>query len=250
VSALLDAGARILALHFKTHGTDALTGPSALVFVRHTSLGDTVLPFVFYVKSRGNDGIRYIIKKELQISPCLDIGAGRLNTLFIDRSGNDTDTELNSVGAMVAQTPDDESILIYPEGTRHTLAKRQRLRDHHPELHDQLERWPDLLPPRLGGVRTLLANNPQKDAVFVAHTGFEGSANLQELLSGSWHGMTINIDMWRIPYTELPADPQEFIFAQWDRTQKQLDIYIQIQTSVTVRLDDRIVRKMALIPDP
>ncbi len=221
-SALLHAGARIFGLRFETDGREALEGPSALVFIRHTSIGDTVLPFVYYVQPRGNEGIRYIIKKELRISPSLDIGAGRLNTIFIDRSGINSEAELNALGELVAATPDDESILIYPEGTRQTAAKRQRLIDHHPELADQLARWPDLLPPRLGGVRAMLEHNPGKDAVFIAHTGFEGSANLKELLSGTWRGMTIRIRTWRVPYAEIASDAQRFVFEQWDRMQKEV----------------------------
>ena len=216
---LLAMGAKIFRLQFEVTGEDALTGPSAILMVRHASLGDTVLPLRFFSRPRDNEGIRYIIKKELRISPSLDIGAHRLSTVFIDRSGVDTQAELQRVADMTATAPQDESLMIYPEGTRVTTSKRQQIYDKYPNLHEQLARWPDLLPPRLGGVTTLLTHNPGKDVVFMAHSGFEGMANLKELLAGSGSNQTVRIHLWRIPYQEIPEDFQAFVFTQWDTMQ-------------------------------
>ena len=220
---LLKIGTAIFNLKFEVTGRDALEGPSAILFVKHTSIGDTVMPLVFFSKPRNYEGIRYFIKNELLISPSLDIGAHRLSTLFVDRTGTDTDVQLEKIAAVTQSAPDDESLMIYPEGTRATDTKRAQLRNKHPQLIPQLDRWPNLLPPRLGGVSTLLANNPGKDVVFMAHTGFEGSADLAELLSGSWRGMTIRIHMWRVPYEQIPADHEAFIFEHWDQMNVMID---------------------------
>jgi 1-acyl-sn-glycerol-3-phosphate acyltransferase len=216
---LLKLGEIVFRLRFETTGQEALEGSSALIFVRHCSLGDTVIPFPFFLAPRNNEGVRYIIKKELLVSPSLDIGGHRLTSLFVDRSGTDTERELAAIRELTAGAPPDESVLVYPEGTRHSLQKKAQLLERHPNLRPQLERWPDLLPPRLGGVKSMLEANPGKDAVFIAHTGFEGSANLAELLSGSWHHMTIRIHLWRVPFAEIPADHEAFFLEQWDRMQ-------------------------------
>ncbi len=220
--ALLDMGARIFRLDFEVSGQQAWEGPTAILFVRHTSLGDTVVPLIFFAHPRGNGGVRYVIKNELLISPSLDIGGHRLSTIFVDRSGVDTQNELNAVTQMTATTPADESLLIFPEGTRFSTTKKNQLRKKHPQLADQLDRWPDLLPPRLGGVGAMLKANPGKDIVFIAHTGFEGYADLGELLSGSWRRSTVYLHLWRVPFEQVPDNHQEFIFRQWDAMQAQI----------------------------
>lgn len=217
---LLKVGEHLFSLRFEVSGQEALEGPSALVFVRHSSIGDTVLPFPYYSVPRANEGMRYIIKKELLISPSLDIGGHRLSTLFIDRSLNRDSLQLEKLAEITASAPQDESVLIYPEGTRNSAARRAQIVASHPELQSQLERWPDLLPPRLGGARVMLESNPGKDVVFIAHTGFEGSANLAELMSGSWTNMTIRIHTWRIPYAEIGDDHDTFMYDQWDEMQR------------------------------
>ena len=226
---LMDLGAFIFRLNFEVTGTEALEGPSAILFVRHASLGDTVLPLKFFSEPRQCEGIRYLIKKELRMSPSLDIGAHRLSTVFVDRSGTNTQAELSRIADMVRSTPDDESIMIYPEGTRVTAARRAQIQARHPDLTDQLERWPDLLPPRLGGVTTLLTHNPGKDVVFIAHTGFEGLANLTELLSGSWRHTTVRIHLWRVANADIPKDYQAFIFEHWDNMQRVVQEHKTLQ---------------------
>ncbi len=215
---LLNLGVRLYELTFNISGSDAIEGPTALMIPRHTSIGDTVLPMHFFAAAR-NEGMRYILKNELAVLPCLDIAGHRLPNLFIDRSGQDTAGELAAVRKLTREAGDTESVLIYPEGTRATAAKRERLRADKPQLAEQLERWPHLLPPRLGGVQAMLEANPGKDVVFLAHTGFEGSASLHDLMSGAWRGQVVRLRFWRVPYDEIPEDTAAFMFAQWDRMQ-------------------------------
>ena len=53
---------------------------------------------------------------------------------------------------------------------------------------------------------TLLEHNPGKDVVFMSHTGFEGMANLHELLSGHGTNQTVRIHMWRVANADIPQD--------------------------------------------
>ncbi|MDC0214764.1 hypothetical protein OAL14_08105, partial [Gammaproteobacteria bacterium] len=84
-SGLLNLGRRIYKLNFQVTGSQQIEGPSAILMPRHTSIGDTVLPIIFFAHKR-NEGLRYILKKELLILPCLDIAGNRLPNLFVDRS--------------------------------------------------------------------------------------------------------------------------------------------------------------------
>ena len=219
---LLQLGIRIYDLQITISGQEALEGPSALMIVRHTSIADTVLPMLYFAKVR-NEGMRYILKKELTAMHCLDIAGHRLPNLFVDRSGIDTDRKLSAIKALTATAGPQESVLVYPEGTRFTLKKQARLLATKPELAEQLNRWPSLLPPRLGGVSAMLEANPEKDVVFLAHVGFEGSASLHDLVNGSWRRQPIYLHFWRVPYQDINTDTQAFIFENWDKMQQHID---------------------------
>lgn len=216
---LFNMGKRLYQLRIEVTGTEALAGNSALLLSRHSSMGDTVLPLLFFGKQR-SEGLRYVLKQELRYLPCLDIGGHRLPNVFVDRSGTDSAKAVKEVSQLIATAGEDESVLIYPEGTRFTQKKHDSLRSRHPKLKDQLDRWPNLLPPRLGGVLGMLEANPGKDLVFLAHAGFEGSADIHDLLGGGWLNQKVCLHFWRIPYREIPRENvDEFLFKEWDKMQ-------------------------------
>jgi hypothetical protein len=118
-----------------------------------------------------------------------------------------------------------EGALIYPEGTRFSIAKHAALRERFkdaPDLLAQLERWTMLLPPRLGGTLAMLGANPGLDVIFFAHTGFEGSSHFSTLINGSWIGAHIQMVFWRVRFEDIPRSndaQRDFLFAQWDQMQ-------------------------------
>ena len=61
-----------------------------------------------------------MLKQELRLLPCLDIGGHRLPNVFVDRSGADSAKAVKEVSNLIATAGSDESVLIYPEGTRFT----------------------------------------------------------------------------------------------------------------------------------
>lgn len=211
-------------LQFDVTGTEALDGKPGLMLPRHTSIADTIIPMVFYAEPF-RVRLRYVLKRELLIDPCLDIVGNRLPNLFVDRSGQDSERARQGVAALVANLAPDEGVLIYPEGTRFSRARHQALMSRYadaPAMLAQLARWPDLLPPRLGGTMALLAANPGRDLVFCAHTGFEGSSHFSTLVNGAWRGAEVRIHFWRVPFADVPSDRDSqvaFIQAQWDRMQ-------------------------------
>lgn len=216
---LFDMGKWLYQLEIEVSGSEALDGNCALVLCRHSSMGDTVLPLLFFGKAR-QEGLRYVLKQELRYLPCLDIGGHGLPNVFVDRSGSDSAKAIREVRDLIATAGSDESVLIYPEGTRFTQKKHDALRSKNVNLAPQLDRWPGLLPPRLGGVLGMLEANPGKDLVFLAHAGFEGSADIHDLLGGGWLGQRVKLHFWRIPFDKLPKENvQDFLFAEWDKMQ-------------------------------
>ena len=221
--ALFDMGKWAFQLKIEVRGSEALNGHCAILLSRHTSMADTVLPLLYFGKARV-ESLRYVLKQELQYFPCLDIGGNLLPNVFVDRSGTDSETAVAEVSQLVATAGDDESVLIYPEGTRFTQAKHDALGEKRPQLREQLTRWPGLLPLRLGGVTAMLANNPGKDLVFLAHVGFEGSANVHDLLGGGWLKQRVILQFWRIPFADIPkGDATQFLFSEWDKMQRTVN---------------------------
>ena len=68
----------------------------------------------------------------------------------------------------------------------------------------------------------MLEANPGHDLLFIAHSGYEGAADIGALMTGHWTGATIRVHCWRIPYPEIPRDGdalRDFLFGQWDSMQ-------------------------------
>ena len=66
----------------------------------------------------------------------------------------------------------------------------------------------------------MLKANPGKDLVFLAHAGFEGSADIHDLLGGGWLNQKVRLHFWRVPYSEIPQENvQDFLFKEWDKMQ-------------------------------
>ena len=194
---------------------------------RHASIADTVLPVTYFAKPYGVH-LRYVLKRELLFDPCLDIYGNRLPNHFVDRSGQDSERAIDGVRSLTESLGEQEGVLIYPEGTRFSAEKHRALRakaNMNPELNRQLDRWPDLLPPRLGGTLAMLQANPGKDLLFLAHVGFEGSSHFKNLINGSWQKAQVHLAFWRVPFAEVPTEIdalKRFLFEQWDRMQDQV----------------------------
>lgn len=64
----------------------------------------------------------------------------------------------------------------------------------------------------------LLAAANGVDAVFLAHTGLEGSTTYQAILGGDIVGRTVKVKMWRVPASAIPSSYDErvaWLFEQW-----------------------------------
>jgi len=220
---------RLFRLRFEIEGAEAFEGDAPLMLLRHCSIGDTMIPVVFYASEYGKR-LRFVLKRELLLDPCLDIVGNRLPNYFADRSSTNTAREVEGVKALTRDLPADTGVLIYPEGTRFSEGKRAALLARLEEKGDTetLERaraWPNVLPPKPGGTLALFDANPGKDLVLCAHTGFEGSADFARLLNGSWLDTRVRMRFWRVPYAEIPEsteDQRTFLYDLWDRMSQEV----------------------------
>lgn len=182
-----------------------------LLFVRHASVADTILAALILSVPHGLR-LRYVLKRELLWDPCLDIVGNRLPNVFVRRDSRESAGEIAAVGALARGLGPRDGVLIYPEGTRFTPGKKKRiiesLRRH--GRHDaarEAEELRHVLRPRSGGALALLDAAPTADVVFLAHTGFEGSASFDRFASGALVGVTVHADLRVVAAEDVPTDP-------------------------------------------
>ena len=198
---------------------DNLRGP-LLVLVRHASIIDAALPATLLSKKMGLE-LRYVLRKELMMDPCLDIAGHAGTHCFVDRDGPRR-RELDKIRS-VAKHLGEQAVVIYPEGTRFSEAKRDKairlLERTRPELAALAVSMTQVLPPRVAGVLQLLEAAPGADCLIVAHRGLEGLSSPHDFLNGSAVGRTLEIRMWRIRREDIPAAEQQprWLFAVWQQ---------------------------------
>jgi 1-acyl-sn-glycerol-3-phosphate acyltransferase len=138
----------------------------------------------------------------------LDIVGHRIPNVFIDRQG-DSEEEIARVGNLGRNLAPDEAVMIYPEGTRFSTSKKERIVRRCEARGDTVSAeyarsLRHLLPPRMGGALALLDAANSADVVFCAHKGFESTRRAVDFLNGSLIDATIRVRLWRVPVAEVP----------------------------------------------
>lgn len=200
-----------------------------LVFIRHTSLAETMMPFVV-IRHRREVLLRYVIKRELLAEPAIDVAAQRIPNAFVRRSGGDLSKEVEQIRKLARDMRAGEGVLIYPEGTRFSPKKQAErlasIQAASPERFERVRSYRRLLPMRLGGPMALLDERPDADVLFVAHTGFEAVASFERMINGALVGKTVKVKIWRVPAADIPKDAAAraaWLDAEWARMDRWVD---------------------------
>jgi 1-acyl-sn-glycerol-3-phosphate acyltransferase len=205
-------------------------GP-VLIFIRHASIIDNTLPDALAGHAHGL-GLRFVLKRELEMLPIFDIGARWVPTIFVRRASGDTAAEVANLRRLAHDMGPDEAILVYPEGTRHTDKKLARAKEviaeRQPHLVPLAAGLRNVLPPRLGGPLALLDEARGVDAVFCGHVGLDGFEYISDIWRGGLVGAAIRVRFWRVPANEIPATDDERVTWLYERWQ-QLDDWVGAQ---------------------
>lgn len=218
------AGIRSLfGLKFEIDGLEQAGPGPAVVMIRHASIIDNTVPDALIAHEHGL-GLRFVIKRELQSIPVIDIGGRWCPTNFVRRGSGDTGAEVERLVRLTEDLGAGEGILIYPEGTRFTDAKliraKEKIAESQPEISPRANRLKNLLPPRLGGPLALLEESAGTDVVFCGHVGFDGFERISDIWAGELVGKTIAVTVWRCPAAEIPAGREErieWLYGNWQR---------------------------------
>lgn len=219
---------KLYRLKVETHGTELAARSPYILWVRHTSLADTVLAAVF-LAAPYRTGLRYVLKKELLWDPCLDVVGRRLPNVFVDRSGTPREREVAAIQQLATQLGPHDGVLIYPEGTRFSPEKLRQAVDRisqgsHSYLAPLARRFRHVLPPRPSGPLALLEAAADLDVVVLAHTGLEGAVTFWEMWRGELIGRTLKIKVSRIPNEQIPeTDRDAWLYEKWLEVDEWVD---------------------------
>jgi 1-acyl-sn-glycerol-3-phosphate acyltransferase len=164
-----------------------------------------------------------VLKRELLFDPGIDLVCSRLPCAFVRRGALDPAQEIEEVCKLAEDMGPNECLTIFPEGTRFSPEKRERLilRLREKGQEEALARATALrrtLPLRPGGPLALLQRNPHLDLVICTHVGFEGAAGWAEVGRGELAHKALKIRFWRFPAADIPRDPvaaEAWISEQW-----------------------------------
>ncbi len=243
------SGIRVLfGLRFEIEGLDEAAPGPVMVMLRHASIIDNMLPDSIVSRTHGI-GLRYVIKRELQMIPTIDIGGRWVPTNFIRRGSGDAETEISQLLQLTEDLGEGEGILIYPEGTRFTPAKLKRaqeiVRERQPEMAPMADRLQHLLPPRLGGPLALIDKAPDVDIVFCGHVGFDGFQHISDVWAGELVGSVIGVKFWRVPAAEIPGDEAgraEWLYRNWQQMDDWIGSKIERSEAEQGRFEDAHAR--------
>jgi len=216
---------RLFSVTLIVDGDEVTAKGPFLLFLRHTSLTDTLLAGALIANPRKMH-LRYTLKEQLLWDPGIDIIAQRLPNAFLKRGGgSDKDADIAAIKELARDLGLRDALVMYPEGTRFTKAKHeraiQRLRESKNVDRDVLamaEQLHHLLPPKTGGPLALLDAAPNADVVFCAHTGLEHSNSFKHVWRGGLMGTTVRVHFWRVSAADIPREPSQqlrWLYGEW-----------------------------------
>lgn len=216
-------GVRVLfGLNLEVDGLELAAPGPVIIFIRHASIIDNAMPDAVIGRAHGI-GLRFVLKRELEMIPTIDIGGRMVPTNFVRRASKDPEAELATLRRLGVALGPDEGILVYPEGTRHTAAKLAKaqatIAERQPHIGPLAARLRHVLPPRLGGPLALLDElDGTADAVFCGHVGLDGFEYISDIWSGGLIGTTVRVKLWRQPAASIPGGEDErtaWLYEHW-----------------------------------
>ncbi len=215
---ILGGGAfKLFSIRLEVEGLPDLRARPILLFIRHASTADSVLPALL-IAGPQRVMLRYVLKRELLMDPCLDVVGNRLPNTFVRRGSGEGPKEIDAIARLMEGLSPGQGVVMFPEGTRFTRAKRDRVLKRLEASGDEealrrARNMPHVLPPRLGGSLALLERNENADAVFCAHTGLEAAVSIGQLWRGGLVGRSVRVRVWVVPYEEIPRGREAL--ARW-----------------------------------
>jgi 1-acyl-sn-glycerol-3-phosphate acyltransferase len=199
---------RLYGMRIDVDGDPVGPGP-VIVLPRHASVADAVVHFL--IDHDASLRPRYVLKDILAWDPCLDVVGNRLPNAFVSRGSGDPQAQAKRIAQLAHDMGPRDALVMYPEGTRYTRARRARLLRRYRDSGNDIAAAEVLahthvLPPRPAGTLALLDAAPQADILLVAHSGLDGARGFRDFWHGRLIGQTIRLRVLRYPASHMPRD--------------------------------------------
>lgn len=219
-NSLLRWAGRLLGVDIAPIDLDGLPSGTFILLSRHASMADAILPAAV-VAGPMERFVHYVLKRELQWVPALDIVGSRLGNHFVARDG-DTANESAAIERLAEEAEPNSVLVIFPEGTYATPESRRRVvaslrRKGADEAAARAEKLQQLLPPRPAGTLAMLRSRPEADVVVLGHVGLEGVAEFRGLRRRLPLSVQVRVQWWIHPRSELPTDDDGLVRWLHDR---------------------------------
>jgi 1-acyl-sn-glycerol-3-phosphate acyltransferase len=239
---LFDTARRALSLRVHVEEGFVPDEQPILLFVRHASLVDVLLPAVF-VSGPHDVLLRYVMKREVLFDPAIDIVGQRLENVFVSRGKGAADREERAIRTLASGLGAREGVIVFPEGTRFSEAKRvdalERIRASGDAARlARAECLRHVLPPRSRGPLAVLDAAASADVIFLAHRGFDGAVGLADLLRGTLIGRAIELKTWRVQRASVPREREAclaWLDAEWARVDAWIESRIAAEQVPSLR---------------
>jgi 1-acyl-sn-glycerol-3-phosphate acyltransferase len=217
-----DWARRIYRLKVNAEGTEALGGKPYILFIRHVSVIDNLIPAVFAVDHK-RASMKWVLNWYLMRDPCIDIVGHRIGCAFVRGGTDQSPREISHIRTMAESLRPGQGIVLYPEGTLYSPNKYERVlrkveRGRDEEVISFVRSLRGTLPPRLGGTLAVLEMRPDLDVVFCSHAGLDDALDKAAIVAGGLIGRELRIKFWRVPSEEIPrerAELRQWLFREW-----------------------------------
>ena len=209
-------------------------GPGPLlVLIRHASIIDNTLPDAVIGRAHGI-GLRFVLKRELQMIPTIDIGGRWVPTIFVRRGGGDTERRGRPPARARARPRARRGVLDLPGGHPLHAEKLARAQELIAERQPESRRSPpgcSTCCRRGSAARSRCSTRRAAPTSWSAATSAStASSTSRDIWRGGLVGTTVRVSFWRHPAAEVPAGREERIAWLYERWQT-LDDWIGEQTA-------------------
>ena len=194
-----------------------------IVMSRHAGPADSFLLLHEVMSWRGRRP-RIVAKDLLQLDPTIDLYLNRLPNRFITPNPGRGSGTVEAIGQLAEGMTHQDALVIFPEGGNFTPARRLRAIDRlreggHQAAAERAEELRNVLPPRPAGSRAAMASASDADAVFVAHTGLDTIATIQDLWFAIPTDKVIHLTWHVVEADVIPRDQagqEDMLFRAWE----------------------------------
>ncbi|MCP4448783.1 MAG: hypothetical protein GY811_26135 [Myxococcales bacterium] len=198
-------------MEIEMEDVDCCSPGPILLFSRHASILDTIMPIKLLGQSHGM-GTRIVQKSELLWNPVVDVASHRMPRAFVKRGSGDVGSQAAHMQHLLTGITENQALVVFPEGSRFSPEKKakivKKIAKSNPVAAARAQKLDHVLPVRPAGACALIESRPDIDVVFMAHTGLEGANRLEDFVGGALYKQKVRVKSGELLPQKFPETPR------------------------------------------